>query len=279
MENLISGEIKTLSTDIPKISNLLEEYLFSLVCYKYFFNQGDFNFNDYASVFTDGRKDGGIDIIFIQEDSNDQIHLIFIQSKCITDLQNSQDVIDIFTKIDQTVRNFEKNTTAGYNDKLKRLFKEILEDVEDKNPIMDIVVFLGTNLTSNRKKDIQTKIKRIESLEKYHCTIYDKSDINNQIESIKAPKKFVSEAKIKYAIEDGKIKFGNNGLLVNLSANSLKSLYDRFKDEGLFEQNYRYFIRNKKIDDAIKKSLQQNKKDFWFLNNGIILVGNFRICC
>ena len=48
-------------------------------------------------------------------------------------------------------------------------------------------------------------------------------------------------------------------------------MYDRFKDRGLFEQNFRYYIKHKKIDDNILKSLSSRRDDFWFLNNGIII--------
>jgi len=271
MENLIENSIKEIVKDIPKLSTLSNEYLFSLLCFKYFYNQGNLDYKDYKTVFTDGKNDGGIDLICLKEDSNDQVHLILIQSKYINDLANCQDVVDIFTKTDQTLRNFEKNKTAQYNDRLRRILKERIEDIEDLHPITDITVFIGTRLSPNRKRDIEKKIENIDSLDRYVCTVYDSDEIEKQIESIKSPKKFVSEAKITYTVHDGKIKYGPNGLLVNISANSLKSLYERFKDSGLFEQNFRYYIRNKKIDDAIRKSLEKNRNKFWFLNNGIII--------
>jgi hypothetical protein len=71
--------------------------------------------------------------------------------------------------------------------------------------------------------------------------------------------------------ESGKIKYKDNGILVNVRASSLKRLYEKYKDAGLFEQNFRYFVGNKRIDNNITKSLTNKRDDFWFLNNGIII--------
>jgi DNA-dependent RNA polymerase auxiliary subunit epsilon len=81
----------------------------------------------------------------------------------------------------------------------------------------------------------------------------------------------VPEDKVRINKHDGILKYGDFGMLVNISSNSLKDLYDKHRNKGLFEQNFRYFVRNKKIDDKITDSLQKKRDDFWFLNNGIII--------
>ncbi|MGA2435364.1 MAG: hypothetical protein ABSG25_08765 [Bryobacteraceae bacterium] len=41
--NIIEKEIETIKSDIPRISKLNTEYIFSLVCYKYYYNKGLYN--------------------------------------------------------------------------------------------------------------------------------------------------------------------------------------------------------------------------------------------
>jgi sRNA-binding regulator protein Hfq len=48
-------------------------------------------------------------------------------------------------------------------------------------------------------------------------------------------------------------------------------MYEIYKNDGLFEQNFRYYIKQKVIDDEIKKSIRNKKQIFWYLNNGIII--------
>ena len=271
MNNIIEKEIQDLKDSLPRLPDLNNEYLFSLVCLKYFYNNGRLDYADYKDSFVDGKNDGGIDLITINEDISGQTSLILIQSKCISSLNNKQDVVDIFTKMDQTVRNFQEYRTAKYNKRLKRIFKEKLDFIEDFDSNIELVLFLNIDLINQRCEEIRYLIENIDELKKYQLITYYKNEIEQQINNINEPRNYVQEEKIYFAEKDGILKYRENGILVNISANSLRDLYDKYRDRGLFEQNFRYYIRNKKIDDNIIKSLSKKRNNFWFLNNGIII--------
>ena len=270
MKKTITNEISQLRFEIPKINHLSDEYLISLVCYKYFYNNGELAFKDYRDCFVDGKNDGGIDLITVGEEER-QDRLILIQSKMVNEISNKQDVIDIFTKIDQTVRDFSEYRTAKYNKRLKQVYKDKYALVEDQIPIIELVLFTTAVVTDSRKEKIKTELEKIDSLKDYQITIVYGDEIEEQIKSSKNALPFVSEGKIHIAKDDGHITFGENGLLVNISANSLKDLYDRYAMSGLFEQNFRYYVRYKRIDDRITESLRVRRDEFWYLNNGIII--------
>jgi hypothetical protein len=270
MPDTIESEISVLQADYPRLAGLRDEYLFSMVCLKYFYNDGDFDYRDYSETFADGRDDGGIDLITVAE-SEESLRLILIQSKLITSLSNTQDVIDVFTKIDQTYRDFVDYRRAGYNARLKRILVHAMSEVEDKSPTINLVLFLSTDISEERKEDIERELERIEALQQYDKQVFYRSDIEEQIKNIKDPIYFVAEDKIKIDRPGNMIKYKDHGLLVSVSANSLKDLYCKYKERGLFEQNYRYFVRNKRIDDSILRSLHEKRDSFWFLNNGIII--------
>lgn len=270
MTDIIKSEINSLRIDIPKLNDIADEYLFSLVCYKYFYNDGKLDYKDYRECFVDGRSDGGIDLITIDDDEQ-QARMIMIQSKLIGKITNKQDVVDIFTKMDQTCKDFREYRTAQYNKRLKRIFKDRLAEVEDQIPVFELVLFTSAEPSIDRKEEIQREIETVESLSSYQLTIIYGDEIAEQIKNSNEPRSFVPHDKINIAKEHGHIAFGENGLLVNISANSLRDLYDRYASSGLFEQNFRYFIKNKKIDDSINDSLKSKRDEFWFLNNGIII--------
>lgn len=270
MKDILTAEIAQIRSDIPKINNLSDEYIFSLLCYKYFYNDGRLDYKDYLDCFVDGRSDGGIDVIAVSDDDQ-QVRLIFAQSKFINQITNKQDVVDIFTKMHQTFKDFGENRTAQYNSRLKKVFREKYSFVEDQIPIYELALFTTASPTIKRKEEIKRDIDTVEELQNYQVSIYYGDEIEAQIENLKTPHPFVEEGKIKIAKKDGYIKYGDNGLLVNVSANSLKDLYERFSSTGLFEQNFRYFIKNKRIDDGITQSLRSKRDQFWFMNNGIII--------
>ena len=271
MQISIVNEITSIRKDVPKLTSLSDEHIFALVCYKYFFNNGEFSYKDYIDIFVDGKSDGGIDLIQVVEDSNDQVSLNLIQSKYISSLGNYNEIIDIIRKIVTTYNDFQNGEINKYSSKLKQKFKDKLASIEDVTSTNVISIFIGTTISKSMRDKIEEQIKGIEYFESFSITTFDENDVINRIQAVLEPKRFVDEAKIKIAHADGKIKYSQNGILVNVYASSLKDLFDRFKDRGLFEQNFRYFVKNKKIDDNIKLSLSNKKDRFWFLNNGIII--------
>lgn len=98
-------------------------------------------------------------------------------------------------------------------------------------------------------------------------------DIEYEIIEIENPKEYVDEAVIKLDAPNNYMRFGaEESLIVNISAMSLKNLYEQYGYRGLFAQNLRYYVKNAKIDGNIVKSIQEHPENFWYYNNGVILI-------
>lgn len=98
-------------------------------------------------------------------------------------------------------------------------------------------------------------------------------DIEYEIMEIENPKEYVDEAVIKIDVPNNFVHFGaEKSLIVNISALSLKGLYEQYGYRGLFAQNLRYYVKNAKIDGNIINSIQENPENFWYYNNGVILI-------
>lgn len=68
-------------------------------------------------------------------------------------------------------------------------------------------------------------------------------------------------------------RFGAEGsIVVNISAQSVKDLYNKYRWSGLFAQNLRFYVRMPNVDDAIKRTIENTPDLFWYLNNGIIII-------
>lgn len=62
--------------------------------------------------------------------------------------------------------------------------------------------------------------------------------------------------------------------MVNALSTSIVALYNKYAGKGLFDLNIRKYIKNTMVDSGIKKTLDNDRDDFWFLNNGIIIACN-----
>ena len=95
---IIDMEITSIKSSVDQTSKLSDDYIFGLVCFKYFYNEGRFDKLDYKCSFTDGPNDGGIDVVAINELDLSR-NLVLIQSKNVQDFNSKDNVKDIFTKM------------------------------------------------------------------------------------------------------------------------------------------------------------------------------------
>lgn len=66
--------------------------------------------------------------------------------------------------------------------------------------------------------------------------------------------------------------------MCNVLSSSIIALYNKYAGYGLFDLNIRKYIRNKMVDSGINETLDRNRENFWFLNNGItIACDNFDV--
>lgn len=98
-------------------------------------------------------------------------------------------------------------------------------------------------------------------------------DVEHEILEIEEPKEYVDTAIIQIDDSSNILKFGNEeSMIVNISAKSLKEIYELYYYRGLFAQNLRYYVKNSKVDDNIIDSIQNKADNFWYYNNGIIMI-------
>lgn len=104
--------------------------------------------------------------------------------------------------------------------------------------------------------------------------IYQEEDIENQIQSDWENIDKVAEASVLIDKPKNMLIYENDtteGILVNVSSRSIQQLYNKFLNQGLFDMNIRKFVSNKMVDKGINDSLDNDRENFWFLNNGLII--------
>lgn len=238
------------------------EYLFTINSVDYFYYNKNIGEMDIVEGFVDGNNDGGIDYILNKDDK-----MYLIQGKSSSNL-SIEDIKNVFYKICDTIEKFDKNDFDGFNSRLKSVYLNRYDDL-DENKNMELVLFTNTILDNKVISELE-KFKNTERMSNYTITIYDKNDIDKKKIMLFQGEEFVREDSIELYETNNFLKY-NEGLIVNIKATSLKKLYLKHNDKGLFSYNLREHISQKNVDSGIDDTIKNDPKNFWFYNNGITI--------
>lgn len=59
------------------------------------------------------------------------------------------------------------------------------------------------------------------------------------------------------------LAYGENGRIVNVKATSIKYLYEKYADSGLFSYNLREHVAQKNVDEGIELTIKNDKDNFF----------------
>lgn len=238
-----------------------DEYLFTLQAVDLFFYHGNIGKIDIKTGFVDGTRDGGIDFIYSDSDT-----LYLIQGKS-SDSLSLEDIKNIYHKIIETVSNFTERKYNDYSDKLVSAYLNAYDNLNDDKNI-ELVLFTNTQLTESMRTKLYDYFERDE-FSSFNLSIYD----SEEIEKLTYTNEKIEEDSIKISLTEKNnfLSYGENGLIVNAKASSIKRLYEKYRQNGLFNYNIREHITQKNVDDAIESTIKKEKDLFWFLNNGITI--------
>ncbi len=139
---------------------------------------------------------------------------------------------------------------------------------------------LNIKVITNYECDFDTKNAILSKIEKITllvsgltCEIVFGDDIVDEITQTVSDKKTVDEGILELDEPDNFLTYGKEqSLITNIKAKSLKENYKRYAKSGLLAMNLRFYISNKKVDEDITNSIRKRGNEFWYLNNGIIIV-------
>lgn len=245
-----------------------EEYTFTLEAVDMFYYKRNIGAADIKLGFVDGAKDGGIDFIYSDEET-----LYLIQGKSSASL-SIEDVDNALHKIAKAFAKFKDRKFDELNDAIKSALSNAYDDLtEDKN--VELVLFTNTEFDKAARKKIDD-ISKDEILSKFNVSIYDKNDIDLQKAIEEESADLVAEGELLLQLGDDKsanrLAFGEGkGIIVNIRASSLKTLFQKYNKHGLFSYNLREHIVQKSVDDAIDYTIKKERDNFWYYNNGITI--------
>ncbi len=253
------GAIKSLSGN-----TISDDRAFSHVILKHVFKE------DYSDqIVTDGKDDGGIDFLYYDEEEQ---KVILGQSKFTSSL-SPEAVVEELQKMQSTVNNFKIGRTGSYND----LVKKYLQDYIDRLPD-DATDNYEYQIFSTAPVDVDAAIVKleksssdipVESVIIYNGEAVEKAIIKDQeeLDTVVEDKVTIDKPKNYLSYESN----NSCGIICNVGSTSISRLYNKYAGKGLFDLNIRRYIKNTMVDEGIRHTLDKDRDNFWFLNNGIII--------
>lgn len=275
-KNYIKGRIATLKSEVFAYRAMQDYHIFTLMCIKYFFFSDGMGLDsDLAiSFLTDGANDGGIDAIFNDPNSEGN-DMIIVQSKYYESTSlTGQDVAGELYKITETIKSIDNFEVSNLNAKVVSAYRNARNQMEDSG-VIRIVFFTSYSPRSKRER---TKIEKSNAkiFKTHELEMNFRFDIEAQIETVDSGRLCVDYDKLDLDSKDNYLRY-EDSVIVNISAQSLQSLQNR-RGNGLLGMNLRYYVRQKMVDDGIQRTIIHEPENFWYKNNGIIIVcENFQI--
>ena len=211
--------------------------------------------------------------VYIDEDSDNQDVDVIISVYSTDNTFDFPAILKCFKDTEAAVF-AAKEHKASARKELSALISEEEYRVSETKPIKVRMITNYTPKTVGSKRAIVNALSAMKPEHEYVSYYIDFGvDIEYEILEIENPKEYVDEAAVELDAADNFVHFGTeDSLIVNISARSLKNLYERYGYRGLFAQNLRYYVKNAKIDSSIIESIQEHPDKFWYYNNGIILI-------
>lgn len=266
-------------TSAPEDLKLLgcepEHQLLKVYAYNAYFNADPVRTEDVNEGCTYRRdKYAGIDGVYInetlEENTIECLHSYFVGSAPFS----LTEVFNFLSRIAAEIDDVSKKHFFG-NKEAEDLLKEYLDESENKKVIIRII----TDYSCDEKEKYELN-KKIESFNvsvknlDVSAVIHFGDDVKAVIESNRAPFDWVEEGKVVIDEPNNFLKYKDHSIVCNISAKSLKALWAAEGNKGLLAMNLRYYIKSSNIDTKIEDSIMFDGKDFWYLNNGIIIVCN-----
>ena len=270
----LAVEFQRLSYDEMESCGNAERLLY-LYAYYHYFNADSSKITDVfqGNVYEWDASDGIYGIYVDQDADYDDVDLILV--KYVEDEEDFD-----FPAVLKDYKDAESAIFAYANNRAmcRKKVGTLLADEEykfsEEKPLKIKLITNYNPKTASKKHAIVNALRNMQPLHEY--VSYQVSfgyDIEYEILEIESPKECVDEATIILDQAENYTTFGDEkSVIVNMSAKSLKSLYELYGYRGLFSQNLRYYVKNAKVDDNVIESIKENPENFWYFNNGIILI-------
>lgn len=269
LENFKSGH--------PRFAGMRDDGAFSAMCMMYLFYANPlipFADDVCERYVVDGVNDGGIDAIFRNPDP-DAEEVVIVQSKyyCENNPVTPRLLKSELDKIARTLKSFHGGGSFHGSARMRRAYLDAHDDFDAADACYHVVFctsWIPGGADARRKL---VNICREYSRSRYFVEIKFGDDLVDEASGYGQNAEFVKTGELKLFGRKSVLRYLESAV-VNVSAKSLAELAKN--ESALLGLNLRYHVtkRNsdKLVDSGMGETIRRHPDDFWFFNNGIVIV-------
>lgn len=268
----IQSKIQALKEVYPSLRKESDEHIFTVLCVKsnYYKNPAlSFTENDIENLLVDSVKDGGVDALLADPNSETN-NLVICQSKYYENITFDA-VRDAVAKMILFYKGMLHGEYETVNTKVQRRFLSLNAEVGEESKVC--FVFYTSAPKNGIREDRVRKLLQEHGLDSinFEIQLYFAEDIVDEIKESESRRPTVENGKIEIDIANNALYYNDDAVIVNVSAFSIKELYATHST-NLLSRNLRYFIKKRDIDSSINETISRSPETFWFKNNGITII-------
>jgi len=274
----IVNKIKSMKESYPSLRSRHDDYVFSALCMKVNFYKNPalvLNENEFSEIVVDGQYDGGVDIL-LSDPNSEGADLVIGQSKFYKTISH-ENVLNAMLKMALFYKDMVNGHYEKVNPTVQKRFLTLNSEVGDESKI-HFVFYTSAPQGRIRRNSIEKTFKeQFADSNAIDVSILFASDIENEIKEAESRRPTVESGKLRIDESDNYLQYGEDAVIVNVSAFSIKQLY-ALHNTNLLSRNLRYHIGGRDIDKGITETINTNPESFWLKNNGItIICDDFKI--
>lgn len=231
--------------------------------------------SDFEEFIVDGQYDGGVDIL-LNDPNSENSDLIIGQSKFYQNI-TFDDVQNAVLKMALFYKDMQSGHYENVNLNVQRKFISLSSELGEESKI-HFVLYTSAPKSGIRPDRLKRKLnEQFPGVSNIELSVLFATDIEDEIKESESRRPTVESGKITIDERNNYLCYGNDAMIVNISAFSIKQLYAEH-NTNLLARNLRYHIAGREIDNAIKDTINNDPDSFWLKNNGItIICDDFRL--
>lgn len=268
----IKRKIDVLKSTYPSLRSKADDYVFSALCVKYHLYKNPalvLSESDFSEIIVDGPYDGGVDIL-LSDPNSESSDLIIAQSKFYTSI-NSENIQNAAIKMALFYNDMLQGHYEQVSETVQRRFLTLNAEVGEESKI-HFILYTSAPQSGIQKRHIEKRFReQFTDSSRIELSILFGPEIEEEIKEAESRRPTVEQGKLCIDKSGNCLLYGDDAVIVNVSAFSIKALYAQHGNT-LLARNLRYHITNREVDSGIKDTIQNEPEKFWMKNNGITIV-------
>ena len=224
-------------------------------------------------------SDGGFDAVLANPDKSEN-EVVIVQSKCYKNALRADDLESELQKIGRTLGQIKRGEKTRLAERTKEAFERAVMECDDPDNVyyaIDVVTSWMPNdcqrtRLDNVRREYEDKFKKL-NVSRINLIFGDQLLVG--AESWNEEKPFVDHDVFGWYEKDGFLRYQNDSVMLNLRASSLRDVFSR-RRKTVLGLNLRYHVKRNKlqrgVDDKIEQTIRSRADQFWYLNNGIMII-------